>query len=77
MNTYKREIYYTEGDWSVRWYENNGIVQLCHKHDSGTTYIIPFGYSRDHDYRCHECEKKAPEGSQIVWRFLNWDRFAK
>ncbi len=77
MSNCERQIYYTEGNWSVRWYENNGIKQLCHTHDSGTIYVIPWGFSKKNDYRCHECYSKAPETARVIWHFLNWDVFAK
>lgn len=71
-----RKIYYTEGYWSVRKYwHNGGVVQLCHKHANGTTYIIPFGYSRDTKGKCSNCNTRAPQGARMSWMFLNWNRF--
>ena len=73
---WKREVYYTDGDWSVRLYEESGVVQFCHTHPNGRTWIIPFGYSRDAGYKCHECYEKAPLAAIVIWTFLNWDRFS-
>ena len=73
VSTRPMKIYYTDGDWSARWYEANGISQLCHKHPNGTTYIIPFGYSRDNGYKCHECDETAPHKVVAIWVFVNWD----
>ena len=71
----REKIYYTDGDWSVRWYERNVVTQLCHTHNTGITCVIPFGFTRDNEYRCHECGDTAPQGARAIWIFCNMDRF--
>lgn len=83
--TVKFTVFFEEGDWAVKTYPNNHIINLTHKHKNGTTYVIPFRYQcideelevcgpRTH-YGCHVCHKKAPDSVVVVWTLLNWDNW--
>lgn len=80
--TVKFTEFFKEGDWAVKTYPNNHIINMTHKHKNGTTYVIPFRYcvtkrtnhdTYEADYGCHVCHEKAPESVVVVWKFLNWD----
>jgi len=74
--------FFKDGDWAIKSYPRNGILNITHKHKNGTTYIIPFRYcvtrNKGHDtsvcdYGCHVCHEKAPESVVVVWKLLNWE----
>ena len=76
------KVFFEDGDWSVKTYPNNQVINITHKHKNGTTYVIPFRYcvttNKGHDtevcdYGCHVCHKKAPESVVVVWKLLSFD----
>lgn len=68
----KDQIYFTDGNWSVRYYPNNIIINMAHTHTNGTTYVIPFGHLVKGGLGCHTCYTRAPLSIITVWTFLSW-----
>ena len=84
INEIKFTVFFEEGDWSVKTYPSNDIINITHKHKNGTTYVIPFKHcvtkARVHDkqmcnYGCHVCHDKAPESIVVVWKLLSWENW--